>query len=62
MIKEGVPADITIADMGAEYVLTEESIVSRSKNSPFIGQTLRGVVTHTIVDGKLVYDGGKPCR
>jgi dihydroorotase len=59
IIKEGALADITIADMSAEYVLTEESIVSRSKNTPFIGQKLRGAVTHTIVDGKLVYDGGK---
>ena len=62
VIKEGVPGDITIADMEAEYVLTEASIISRGKNTPFIGQTLRGVVTHTIVDGKLVYDGGRECR
>ena len=62
VILEGVPADIAIADMDAEYVLAEESIISRSKNTPFIGQKLRGVVTHTIVDGRLVYDGGKPCR
>ncbi len=62
VIKEGAPADITIADMDAEYVLTEESIVSRSKNTPFIGQKLRGAVKHTIVDGNLVYDGGKTCR
>ncbi len=62
VIKEGVPADITIADMEAETVLTEESIVSRGKNTPFIGQKLRGMVTHTLVEGKLVYDGGKTCR
>jgi dihydroorotase len=62
IIREGAPADITIADMDAEYVLTEESIVSRGKNTPFIGQKLRGVVTHTLVDGKLAYDGGKACK
>jgi len=62
VIKAGVPADITIADLDEEYVLTEQSIVSRSKNTPFIGQKLRGVVTHTVVDGKLVYDGGKSCK
>lgn len=62
VLREGVPADITIVDMSAEYVLTEKSIVSRSKNTPFIGQTLRGIVTHTLVDGKIVYDGGKACR
>jgi dihydroorotase len=62
VIKEGTPADITITDMDAEYVLTEESIVSRSKNTPFLGLTLHGVVTHTLVDGKLAFDGGKACR
>jgi dihydroorotase, multifunctional complex type len=62
VIREGAPADITIADMDAEYVLTEESIVSRSKNTPFIGRKLRGAVTHTFVDGKLVYEGGKICK
>ncbi len=62
VIKEGVPADITVADMDAVYTLTEKSLVSKGKNSPFIGQTLRGVVTHTIVDGRLVYEGGIPCK
>ncbi len=58
VIKEGAPADLTVADMDAEYTLTEKSLVSKGKNSPFIGQTLRGVVTHTVVDGRLMYNGG----
>ncbi len=57
LIEEGGPADITIADLEAEYTLKEVDIVSRGKNSPFIGQTLRGVVTHTIVDGKIAFGG-----
>lgn len=56
-IKEGAPADITIADIGKEYILREEDIVSKGKNTPFLGYKLKGVVTHTIADGKLVYDG-----
>jgi len=62
VIQEGAPADVTIADMDAAYTLREEDIVSRGKNTPFIGRTLRGVVTHTIVDGRIVYDGGAACR
>jgi dihydroorotase len=62
VIEEGAPADITIADMDATYTLREEDIISRGKNSPFIGQTLRGVVTQTVVDGKIAFDGGKACR
>jgi dihydroorotase len=57
VIKEGAPADITIADLRAEYTLKEEDIISKGKNSPFIGHTLRGAVTHTIVDGKVVFGG-----
>jgi dihydroorotase len=62
VIKEGVPADLTIADLDGEYTLTEQSLVSKGKNSPFIGHKLRGIVTQTIVDGRLVYDGGKTCK
>lgn len=62
VIEEGAPADITIADMDEKYTLREEDIVSRGKNTPFIGQTLRGVVTQTIVDGRIAYDGGVTCR
>lgn len=62
VIREGAPADITIADMDKEYVLREEDIVSRGKNTPFIGQRLKGAVTHTIVDGRVVLDGGALCE
>ena len=57
VIEAGSIADITITDMCKEYTLTEPSIISKGKNSPFIGQKLKGVVTHTIVDGSLVYGG-----
>lgn len=57
VIEVGAEADITIADMNKSYTLTEERIVSKGKNTPFLGQELKGVVTHTIVDGKLVYEG-----
>ena len=50
-------ADITIFDPNEEYVYTKEMIVSKSKNSPFIGKTLKGKVKYTIVNGKIVYEG-----
>ena len=56
VIEDGCIADFTIADLNTEYTLTEESIISKGKNTPFIGEKLKGVVTHTIVDGKLVYE------
>lgn len=55
VIEEGKPADITIFDPNKEYTYTKESIVSKSKNTPFIGKKLKGEVRYTIVNGKVVY-------
>lgn len=55
VIKEGFDADITVIDEDKEWTVTKEGFVSKSKNSPFIGWTLRGQVQYTICDGKLVY-------
>lgn len=54
-IKEGFDADLTIFDPTETYTYTKESIVSKSKNTPFIGKQLQGKVKYTIVAGKLVY-------
>lgn len=54
-IKEGKIADLTIFDPNKEYVYTKESIVSKSKNTPWIGKKLTGEVAYTICDGKVVY-------
>lgn len=52
-LSEGGAADIVIFDAGASQVVKE--FVSKSSNSPFTGQTLKGVVKYTIVDGKIAY-------
>ena len=54
-IEEGKVADITIFDPNEKYVYTKEMIVSKSKNSPFIGKELKGRVRYTIVGGRIVY-------
>ena len=54
-IKEGKVADLTIFDPNKEYVYTKESIVSKSKNTPWIGKKLTGEVAYTICNGKVVY-------
>lgn len=54
-IEEGKIADITIFDPNEKYTYTKEMIVSKSKNSPFIGKELKGKVKYTIVGGKIVY-------
>lgn len=55
-IEVGKIADITIFDPNEEYIYTKEMIVSKSKNSPFIGKKLKGRVQYTIVGGRVVYE------
>ncbi|MCU0651356.1 MAG: dihydroorotase [Candidatus Omnitrophica bacterium] len=52
----GQDADIIIIDPAREFILTKETIVSKSKNSPFLGRKVKGVVEYTILSGKIVYE------
>ena len=54
-IAVGMVADLTIFNKDKEYVYEEKDIVSKSKNSPFIGEKLKGKVAYTLVSGKIVY-------
>jgi dihydroorotase len=51
----GKDADIIIVDQNREWTLRKEGIVSKSKNSAFLGRKLKGIVEHAIVGGKIVY-------
>lgn len=51
-MSEGSAADIVIFDADAEQTI--HSFVSKSSNSPFAGQTLKGTVKYTIVGGKKI--------
>lgn len=55
-IEKNKIADLTIFDPEIEYIYKEEDIISKSKNSPFIGEKLKGKVAYTIVSGKIVYE------
>jgi len=48
-------ADIIIIDAHKEFVLETKKIVSKSKNSPFIGRMVKGLVECTIFNGKIVF-------
>jgi dihydroorotase len=54
-LKKGSIADITIIDPKFSYEFTRESIISKSKNSPFIGRKFKGCAVMTIVDGNIVW-------
>jgi dihydroorotase len=55
LLAQGSDADVTIFDPCMEWVVEKKDIVSKSKNSAFLGKRLKGKVTHTIVNGQLSY-------
>ena len=54
-IKRDFPADLTVIDPKASWVVDPNKFESKSKNSPFGGKKLWGKVCYTIVDGRVVY-------
>lgn len=54
-LKPGSNADLIIADLDAPWVVHEEDIVSRSKNTPFEGERFSGKILQTLVDGRTIY-------
>ncbi len=56
-IEIGKKANITIIDLEKEKTLTADNIVSKSKNTPYIGKKLTGWPVLTIVNGRIVYVG-----
>ncbi|MFA5338512.1 MAG: hypothetical protein WC330_09275, partial [Candidatus Omnitrophota bacterium] len=51
----GKPADIAIISKDKEWVVKKSRFSSKSKNSAFLGKTLKGVVDYTILSGRIVY-------
>ena len=51
----GAPADLTVLAPDATTTVAARQLVSKSKNTPFDGWTLRGATAATIVGGRTVY-------
>ena len=51
----GQPADICVFDPKAFWAVTSQTLRSQGKNSPYLRRELEGRVTHTLVNGKLVF-------
>lgn len=58
-IREGYFADIVLVNPDQKWKVTPENILYKCGWSPFEGVTFGAKVTHTIVNGKLVYENGK---
>jgi dihydroorotase len=53
----GSVADITVIDPAREWQVTREGLASKSKNSPWLGETMKGAAACTVVAGNVVYTG-----
>ncbi len=60
-LEPGRPANLVAFDPSAEWVV-EPPFASRSRNSAFLGRSLRGRVVHTVYRGELVVADGKATR
>ena len=52
----GAPADLCVLDPDRPYTITADGFASKSKNSPFVGQTLAGRAVLTLCGGRVVHD------
>jgi dihydroorotase len=51
----GAPADIVLFDPAREWTVEAETIASKGKNTPVIGQRLRGAIVATVYGGEVVF-------
>ena len=51
----GEVADLIIVDLETHWICEPDKFISKGKNSPFGGWDFNGSVTHTLIDGKVVY-------
>ena len=57
-IEVGAPANVVVFDPDVSWTVSPDSLASKSRNTPYVGMTLRGKVRHTFFDGvATVLDG-----
>ena len=54
-LRPGAAADVVVFDPAARWTVRAEELVSKGKNSPYLGQTLVGRVVATLFGGEVVY-------
>jgi dihydroorotase len=58
-IREGYFADLTIVDLHSSWTVDKNNLLSKCGWSPLEGTTFQTKVTHTFVNGNLVYNNGQ---
>ncbi len=57
-IREGYWADLTLVDMESPWEVRKKNILYKCQWSPVEGKSFNSKVTHTFINGNLVYDNG----
>jgi dihydroorotase len=57
-LRQGGVADLALFDPAATWTVAPERLHSKSRNTPWAGETLPGVVRMTVVGGRVVYESG----
>lgn len=58
-IREGYYADLVLVDLNHEKVIKNDDMLYKCGWTPYDGMSVKSNVTHTFVNGKLVYHDGK---
>ena len=61
-IAVGEPANLAVWDTSSEWVVSRDHLVSKSRNTPYDGMTLRGRVRHTVYRGELIVKDGEALK
>jgi dihydroorotase len=61
-IEPGTPANLVVFDPNATWQVEPEMLASKSRNTPYVGMTLRGKVRHTIFNGDITVLNGEAQR
>jgi len=57
-IKEGFYADLVLIDPNTSWTVTKDNILYKCGWSPFEGTTFSSTITHTFINGNLIYNKG----
>lgn len=58
-LKEGAVADLTLINLDEAYEIIAQDFLSKSSNTPFLGEKVYGKTLFTMVDGEIRYEEGK---
>jgi dihydroorotase len=58
-IRAGYYADLVLVDFNNPWTVNKSNILSKCNWSPFEGDTFHSRITHTFVNGNLVYENGR---